>query len=61
LFSLNIYIPATAAPEVAAVAFCAAVGADGLGVGVGVALEEELPLPPPQAVIASNKAITETY
>jgi hypothetical protein len=39
--SLNrIENPHKAAPEVAAVAFCAAVGADGLGVGVCVALEE---------------------
>jgi hypothetical protein len=56
------YIETAAAPEVAAVAFCAAVGALGVGVGVGVGVGsgvvpevEDEPPPPPQA--AKEKAV----
>ena len=57
--SYQFYIPATTAPEVAAVAFCAAVGPDGVVGAVGV-VEEVLPPPPPppQAASANKQQIT---
>lgn len=50
------YIDTAAAPDVAAVAFCAAVGPDGAGVGVGAGVDEdELPPPPPPQAASANK------
>lgn len=56
----NYYIETATAPEVAAVAFCAAVGVLGAGVGDGAALEDEPP-PPPHAVKPNTTKAAKAY
>jgi hypothetical protein len=55
------YIDTATAPEVAAVAFCTAVGAAGVGAGAGAGFDALLPPPPPpHAANPKMVAITST-
>jgi hypothetical protein len=50
------YIPTATTADVLAVAFCAAVGPEGVGVGIGV--EDELEPPPPPQAVNKKTALT---